>query len=115
MAVTTKTRAQLVERALQKLLVVGAGQSAEAEDAAATDAVVDAVLADLSARAVYTVTDEAEIDVAAFEWLADILADTVAPDFGAARSAERVMRAEAMLRKLGAMVATYEPLRATYY
>ena len=43
-----KTRIQLVNRALEKLLVVGAGQSADSEDVAKVDAIVESVIESLS-------------------------------------------------------------------
>jgi len=111
----TKTRGDLVTRSLGKLLVHGSGKSPEDEDTELVDGVVDAVLADLSARRVVYVANEDEIDVAVFEWVADCLADTVAPDFGKARNPGMVEYAEARLKAVLATTPTYEPLRVDYF
>ena len=115
MADLTKTRAELVNRALDKLGVVGSGQSPEDEDAAKVDAVVDALIADLAVRTVYYVGNVEEIDVAAFEWLAMCLANLCAEDFGKPMDANKQAFAERMLRALVATHPTYEPQTATYY
>lgn len=110
----TKTRDQLVDRALEKLGVVGSGQSAEAEDQARVDSVVDATLGDLAARRIIYVANEDAIPVEWFEWLADLLADNVAEDFGRVRDATKRLYAESMLRNLVAGMPTYEPLKVEY-
>ena len=111
----TKTRAELVTRALRKLLVVGSGQSPEDEDTELVDEVVDAVLADLAARSVFYVANEGAIDVAGFEWIADCLADAVAPDFGKSRNPAMVEYAEAKLKAIKATSPTREVLAVDYY
>jgi hypothetical protein len=111
----TKDRDALVERALQKLGVVGSGQSADAEDAALVDGVVDAVLGDLAARKVYCVGNEDEIEVAGFEWLAMLLANAVAEDFGRTMDPGKQAYAESRLRALVAGEATYEPQTTDYF
>lgn len=111
----TKTRAELVIRALRKLLVVGSGQSPEDEDVELVDGVVDATLADLAARRVVYVANEDEIDVAVFEPLADILADNVAADFGKAKNPAMVDLAEMKLKAITATEPTYETLRNDYF
>jgi hypothetical protein len=115
MVATTKTRDQLVTRALQKLGVFGAGQSPEDEDTEHVDGVVDALVADLAGREVVLITDEDAIPIEYFEWVADILADHVAQDYGKARNPDVVMFAERMLHKITNAQQTYEVLRAEYY
>lgn len=111
----TKTRAELAQRALEKLLVVGAGQSPDSEDTERVDGVIDAVLADLEARQIVTVADVEEIELAVFEWIADILADSVAPDFGQGRDANKRAFAEAMLVRIGSSGPTRETLHVDYF
>jgi hypothetical protein len=115
MVVTTKTRAQLGTRALQKLGIYGAGQSPEDEDAEHADSVIDAVLADLAAREVVLITDEDAIPVEYFEWVADIVADALAQDYYKGRNPDVVMFAERMLHKITNAQQTYEVLRVEYY
>lgn len=111
----TKTRAELVVRALRKLLVVGSGQSPEDEDVALVDGVVDSTLADLASRGVVYVANEDEIDVAVFEWIADCLSDNVAADFGKARNPAMVEYAEGRLRVITSTRPTYEVLKSEYF
>lgn len=78
----TKSREELVARALAKLKVVGAGQTASAEVSDRVDDVVEPLMADLSARQIFSWGDEDELPDSAFEHLADCLAHAAAPDFG---------------------------------
>lgn len=92
-----KTRSDLARRSLEKLLVVGSGNPPEPEDMEQVDGVIDAVVADLDARAIFTVQDLADIDIRAFEWLADCLAVMVASDFGQTPDEAKRQKAENML------------------
>lgn len=112
---TTKTRAQLVTRALQKLGIVGEGQSENADDAAQVDASVDAVLADLAARGIIDIAAEDQIEVAVFEWLAICLAGMVAMDFGNSFDPALVERAEYKLRVITSAGPTYETMKVDYF
>jgi hypothetical protein len=114
-AVSFKTRAQLAARALEKLLVVGSGQSADSEDIEKVDDAIDAVLADLEARNIASVSDLSQIDLAPFEWLAMILADSVATDFGQEQNPQKRAYAESMLRRIGAPSPTYETMVGEYF
>ena len=111
----TKTRAELVTRALRKLLVVGSGQVPEDEDTELVDGVVDTTLADLAARSVVYIANEEAIDVAVFEWVADCLTDNVAEDFGKSRNPAKVEYAEAKLKAVLAASPTYETQRNDYF
>ena len=97
-----KTRSDLARRALEKLLVVGSGNPPEAEDIEQVDGVIDAVVADLDARFVFTVQDLADIELRAFEWLADCLAVMVATDFGQQPDEAKRTKAESMLITMSA-------------
>jgi hypothetical protein len=110
-----KTRAQLVTRAAQKLLLIGSGQSLESEDAELIDQSVDAVIDDLSGRGVITILDDEAIEPAHFEWLAMCLANAVAENFGQSIDASKVLFAENRLRTLAAQLPTGEPLKAEYF
>lgn len=82
MTETTKTRAQLVAMALDDLLVVGAGQSAEDEDIEKVDSRFDGLMGELSSRGICTIADENEIPI---EWtgpLSELLASECAKAFG---------------------------------
>lgn len=112
---TTKTRDQYVDRILQKLGVVGAGQSADAEDQELVDGTVDATFADLSARNVYLVQDDDAIPVEAFEWLADCGADNVAVDFGRQRDPQKMLYVESRLKKISAVPPSYLTAQNDYF
>lgn len=112
---TDKTRAELVNRALAKLLVLGAGQSADAEDQELVDGVVESVLEDLSARQIISIADPDAIPVAPFEWLATCLAQAVATDFGRAIDYQSLMFAEKMLRQQAASIDTNNPTTTEFF
>jgi len=110
-----KTRSQLARRALEKLLVVGSGNPPEAEDIQAVDGVIDAVIADLEGRHVFTVQDVEDIDISAFEWLADCLAVMVASDFGQQPDEGKRTKAENMLITISATRANRAVVAGEYF
>lgn len=113
----SKTRTQLANRALEKLRIVGLGNSPEAEDTEQVDGVIDAFSEFLTSTVppIYTIADLSEIEDSAFEWLADYLAYFVAPDFQKPQDDGIRQRAEYMLRRLTTAGPTYEVLRAEYF
>lgn len=111
----SKTREQLVERALRKLGVLAAGQSAAPEDAQVVDAEIEPLMQDLAARNIYVWGDPDEIDDAAFIHLADILANSVARIFGAQQDEMVRVSAENRLRLLDTQVLSGQPLRVEYF
>jgi hypothetical protein len=115
MTEATKTRGQLVTRALVKLTVIGSGQSPDSEDTATVDDAVDGVLADLSARGVIDVPDDDAIPTEWFEDLATLLAQAVANDFGKEADPVKVQRAEMALIKKTVPGPTYQTQRGEYF
>lgn len=113
----SKTRTQLANRTLEKLRVVGLGQSPEAEDTLKVDGVIDSFAEFLTSTTppIYTIADLAEIEESAFEWLADYLAFMCATDFNKQQDDGVRQRAEYMLRRLTTAGPTYEELRGTYF
>ena len=112
---TTKTRDELVDRALQKLMVVGAGQSPDAEDQELVDSVVDSTIFDLQQRNIVVINDDNAIPVEVFEWVADILADGSAGFFGKPRNPQLVLYAEQRLNKITAASPSYLPAQNEYF
>jgi hypothetical protein len=110
-----KTRIDLANRALVKLGVFGSGQSPDAEDTETVDGVFESMSETLSAQSVYDIVDEDDIELAAFEWLADYLAYLVAPDFGKPTDDGLRQRAEFMLRRITASRPTYQVVKAEYF
>lgn len=112
----SKTRTELVVRALEKLKVVGAGQMATARDTAFVDNLVIPVLEDLRESQVYAWGDTDQIDDAAFEHIADLLADAAASDFVKARMGAGDRQViEARLRRLSPYGLSGQRLQVEYF
>jgi hypothetical protein len=109
------SREQLVLRALRELRVVGAGQSASAEDAQAVDDDVEPVLSDLAARNVWQWGDPDQIDEAAAVHIAVILANSVAGQFGQPSDEIKRLSAEARLKELDSVTDAGDPINANYF
>jgi hypothetical protein len=77
-----KTRADLINRALKDLGVLPVGQTANDEEYESVGDLVDVVVADLSARDIYYVSDPNNIEDEAFIHLGRYLAWIAAPEFG---------------------------------
>lgn len=110
-----KSREQLVTRALQKLKVLAAGQSPSAEDYQVVDDDLVPVLSDLSTRNIYPFGDPDQIEDNAFVHLADILANSVAADFGRDQNDTVRLAAEARLRELTAQTLSGQALQVDYF
>jgi hypothetical protein len=115
MSAQSKTRDDLVARALVKLTVVGSGQSPDAEDAASIDAAIDGILNDLAARDVVEVPDDDAIPSEWFEDLAEIVAQSCARDFGRPKDQAEIERAERALVKKGTPGPTYQRQTTEYF
>jgi hypothetical protein len=111
----TKTRDQIIDRALRKLTVIGTGQSPDAEEAATIDDALDGIFGDLAAREVVEVADDDAIPSEWFEDLAEIVAQTCAKDFGRAKDQAEIDRAEASLIKKGTPGPTYQRQTTEYF
>jgi hypothetical protein len=111
----SKTRDDLIARALMKLTVVGSGQSPDAEDAASIDAAIDGILSDLAARDVVDVPDDDAIPSEWFEDLAEIVAQSCARDFGRPKDQGEIERAERALMKKGTPGPTYQRQTTEYF
>lgn len=111
----TKTRDDLITRALTKLTVIGTGQSPDAEEAASVDDAIDGILLDLAARDVVEVADDDAIPSEWFEDLAEIVAQNCAKDFGRAKDQAEIDRAERSLIKKGTPGPTYQRQVAEYF
>jgi len=111
----TKTREELVARALKKLKVVGAGQTASSAVTQSVDQMVGPIMSDLSVRGVFSWGDEDELPDEAFEHLAGILANAAAPDFGKQADEQLRILLESRLRLLNGAVYSGQTLKTTYY
>lgn len=82
---TTKTRQELVAMAADELLLVGGGNTVEADDAEYIDSKFDGLMGELSGRGIVSISDDDAIPI---EWsgpLAELLANECARKFGKQR------------------------------
>lgn len=109
----SKTRVQLVNRALSNLGALPVGQTASTEEYASVDALVTPTLESLAARDIYWVSDENAIEDAAFLALGHCLAWNCAPEFGLhgdAALAALGTQGEVHLKSIQSEGPTYKPL-----
>jgi hypothetical protein len=110
-----KTSTHLANAALQKLQMVGLGQSPDAEDTQKALDKFETFAAFLSGINVYEIPDADDIDLAAFEWLTMYFAYFLANDFSKPQDDGMRQAAEYNLRRLTASRPTKEVLQAEYY
>lgn len=111
----TKTRTELVNRALKELGVVGAGQTASAEDFDEIDKAVEPVMSDLATRDIWVWGDPDEYDDDAFDHLAVLLANARARGFGVQPDEQKRLLAEARLRGLKPTILSGQPQQIEYF
>ena len=117
---TSKTRRELVLRALDVLGVSAVGQAPAAEDYSAVDAQVDPTLATLAATEIVYVADADDIPLEWFEPLANILADAMSVDFGIGDAEKATLTANASaarssLKFMTRGKPTYQRMAAEYF
>jgi len=103
----SKTRAQLIQRTLQRLGVVAENRPAFPNETAIVDDGIEPLIGELQQREIIYVGDPDDIDDAVYESLALLLADAVKGFFGVAAlpldadGTSPVPVAEAKLRQIG--------------
>jgi hypothetical protein len=112
---TTKTRAQLIERAGINLGLVQPGEALSSEDYNTLDNLVDPLVDQLSADNVIYVQDRDAIETELFMPLAAVLANYAGPSFGSPINDAAMMRDEGTLRRINSTKPTYTPLQVDYY
>lgn len=112
---STKTRDQLVDDALRKLMVVGAGQSPDSEDQELVDGKVDALIDQLQADQLCQITDDEAIPGELFDPISALLANLCAPDFGKAFSPEVVAYYERRIKATMATGPTFQAAESEYF
>jgi hypothetical protein len=110
---TTKTRQELVNKALSDLGVLPAGAIASATDYADMDGYVDGLIEKLARRNIVYIDDADEIPIEYFAAVAVFLANEAAPEFGAAGVDTR--QAEIDLRQLTQSDPSYDVLGVDYF
>lgn len=112
---STITRAQLVNLALDELNVSSVGQTPATEDYEKVDDAVDGLLSRLAGERVVTISDPDSIPDSISEPLADLLAERCARVFGKPRDPVARLEAEKRIRRIVATPPTYEPVRGVYF
>jgi len=115
MADTSKTRDQLIHRALKNIGIIEAGESPAAEDYASVDDLVDPLIATLAADEVYYLGDTDEIPLDVYLPLSRLLGNAAGPDFGYPFNEDAKRMDEAILRRLSSTEPTLETLKVKSY
>jgi hypothetical protein len=111
----TKTRTQLIHRALAAIGALEPGEAPSTEDYNTMDNLVDPLIAQLAADDVVYIDDSEEIPVAYFIPLANLLGNMAGPDFGSPVNDQARARDEMYLRKLVSTRPTYEVQKGNYF
>jgi hypothetical protein len=109
-----KTREELKRTILEKLNVVGVGETAPAEDIQTVDRYIDTRVADLVASGVINGFDFAAIPETLFDPLSTHIASAASPAFGQPSSAEAEAMAEAKMRRHLRPIAS-TPVQPDYF
>lgn len=112
---TTKTREELVNKALFNLEAVGSGQEPADEDYDRVDAGVEPLAEQLAADEICAVSDYDEIPAEWFNYLAELLANSCASEFGKQFSADKKEYFEKLLRRITTSRPGFEVLKAEYF
>lgn len=104
----TKTRAELIQAALEELKVLAAGQSPSAEDSDKAERALEPLLAELAAREIVYVPSSDEIPLYVFGPLVRRLAGEIAGAFET--SGPDIEAEEWRLMRITASRPTFEPL-----
>lgn len=112
---TSKTRDQLIERALKSIGVLEPGEAPSAEDYDTIDDLIDPLIAQLAEDSIATIQDPDNIELALFIPLARLLANAAGPDFGSPinEEAKRIYQRE--LRRLSNTRATDETIKVVNF
>lgn len=111
----TKSRQDLIERALEELGVIASGQDASAEDVAVIENEIDPVMSDLATRDIWQWGDSDEFDEDAFIHLAKLVAYSKARVFGVVPDETARLMGERRLRELNVTTLSGQRQTAEYY
>jgi hypothetical protein len=106
----TLTKADIRNRVLQRMRVLGQGQTASAEEAAHVDQHIELLHSELTARGL--------AQIGTLTWTVDTIPDIVAeasPLFGRQTTYDEYTFGESMLRRVATAPADDDPIEATYY
>jgi hypothetical protein len=111
----TKTRAQLIREAADKLNIVGTGQVLEAEYAERIDNNVDPLLLQLASDGICEVVSDDAIPSEWFDSISGLLANISAPVGGKGFDPQVKLFYEMMLRRITASSPSYVVQEAEYF
>jgi hypothetical protein len=111
----TCTRNELVAQAAAKVGILGVGQALSDEDFELIDDYVDKLFDQLAEDEIWTVADEEEIPASLCPYLATLLANLCAAEYGSAFSGQVKMEHEAILRRLVRQKETFEIQQVDYF
>jgi hypothetical protein len=112
---TTKTRAQLIERAGINLGLVQPGEALSSEDYNTLDNLVDPLVDQLAADNVIYIQDRDAIETENFLSLAALLANQAGPSFGSPINDQARLRDENTLKRITSTRPTYAPAHGEYF
>lgn len=111
----SKNRDELVNDALEILLIKETGQAAEDEDYTIVDNYVDGLIDELSVRELCNEIDVTEIDDVLFRYVSILLANTVSFKFGVPSDQAAVDMAEKRLRQISEANVTDKTVQQDYF
>jgi hypothetical protein len=111
----SRTRAQLVSKALSILQEEGAGQPTSSEDSELVDAAVEPLVAELQSAGVLVIGNLNAIDDDIFLPLARMIANEVGDDFGRPYSEDYRLLQERRIRRVVSQGPLYTPLATDYF
>jgi len=111
----TFTRRQLIDQAAFKLGALSVGQVLSAEDLTALNDTASMLFDQLSEDNILTIGDDDAINASWCPYLATLIANLAAPDYGQQSSNDVKVINESILRRLVRGTETYEPQTTDYF
>lgn len=111
----TKSRVQVIQRALAAIGALEPGESPSTEDYNTMDNLYDPLIAQLMLDDVVYIDDADNIPVAYFMPLANLLGNVAGPDFGSPINEEAKARDEALLKRITSTRPTYTEMKGNYF
>ena len=111
----TKTRTQIIHRALAAIGALEPGEAPSTEDYNTMDNLFDPLIAQLMADDIIYIDDADNIPVAYFIPLANLLGNMAGPDFGSPVNDDAKRRDEATLKRLVSTRPSYEVMKGNYF
>lgn len=111
----SRTEQDMVRRALSIIGVVNVGADIAAEDYEVARQSFETLCAELEARKVLYVPDRNAIELRYFEPLAQILAQRLAPDYGAEQAVEKIALYEGVILQMAPVLRLPETGSVNFY